>query len=118
VRSSHAVRAVSCLVGCVPSLRSAFAGCVFGRAPRSCREQGCAAHCRSVAHASDVPRSYGVRCARRGSGVRVPCRAWLRRPSAHQVHFAQRYAMWWCAALCGACVHDESVGAIVVRASA
>ena len=61
---------------------------------------------------------YGVRCARRGSGVCVPCRAWLRRPSAHQVHFAQRYAMWWCAAQCGACVHDESVGAIVVRVSA
>jgi hypothetical protein len=41
-----------------------------------CREQGCATHCGSAAHASDVPRSQGVRCARRGSGVRVPCRAW------------------------------------------
>ena len=32
-----------------------------------------------------------VHCARRGSGVCVPCRAWLRRPSAHQVHVAQRW---------------------------
>jgi hypothetical protein len=100
VRSSfrHAVR------GCGGQYRAWWDACpLYGqharvvclvRAPRSCCEQGCAAHCGSVAHAGDVPRSYGVRCARRGSGVCVPCRAWLRRPSAHQVHFARRYARW------------------------
>jgi hypothetical protein len=63
----------SCLVGCVPSLRSACVGFVCGRAPRSCHRQGCAAQCGSTLH--DVPQTYGVSCAPLGLGcVRcMPC---------------------------------------------